>query len=191
EVFDFEQLKIGDTGVRYGDWQAGHLIFAEGWRGKFNPYFQYLPFRGSKGEVLRIRLPEHHFDRIIKHRLFIVPFVDDTYWVGTYNDNQFKDEEPSAKGHDYLRERLDEVLAIPYEIVDHQAAVRPTVKDRRPFLGRHPGHPRLVLFNGLGTKGASLAPFWARHLAAHLENHTPLDPEVDIRRFTPGSVQPV
>ena len=54
---------------------------------------------------------------------------------------------------------------------------------RRPFLGRHPKYPLVSIFNGLGTKGASLGPYWADHLVQHLTKNSALDPEVDINRF--------
>ena len=57
------------------------------------------------------------------------------------------------------------MLSVPFEVIDHQAAIRPTVKDRRPFIGNHPKYPNLGIFNGFGTKGASLVPFWASHFA--------------------------
>ena len=75
------------------------------------------------------------------------------------------------------------MLKVPYEIRDHKAAVRPTVKDRRPLLGVHPEFPNIFIFNGLGTKGASQGPYFANHMADFLTENTPLDPEVDIRRF--------
>ncbi|MCB0627102.1 MAG: FAD-dependent oxidoreductase, partial [Saprospiraceae bacterium] len=37
--------------------------------------------------------------------------------------------------------------------------------------------------NGLGTKGASLGPFFARQMADYLLGRRPVDREVDIRRF--------
>jgi hypothetical protein len=40
------------------------------------------------------------------------------------------------------------------------------------------------IFNGMGTKGCSLAPFFASQLTEHLCQQKALDPEVDIRRFT-------
>ncbi|HNM27974.1 MAG TPA: FAD-dependent oxidoreductase, partial [Saprospiraceae bacterium] len=91
---------------------------------------------------------------------------------------------PTAGERAILRGRLADMLAAPYEIVAHRAAVRPSTKDRRPFLGLSLLDPRVALFNGLGTKGALLAPYWAQHLADHLLNGAALDPEVDIRRFS-------
>jgi glycine oxidase len=41
----------------------------------------------------------------------------------------------------------------------------------------------LGMFNGFGTKGASLIPFWSNHLVEVLLNDVALDKEVDISRF--------
>jgi glycine/D-amino acid oxidase-like deaminating enzyme len=77
---------------------------------------------------------------------------------------------------------LSTVLKAPYQIIQHRSAIRPTVKDRRPFLGFHPEYKNVGIFNGMGTKGLSLAPFFARHFVQHLVNGTPLMKEVDIKR---------
>lgn len=184
EAFDHDALEFLPEGVRYRDWEARRLVFCEGHRAVDNLFFNYLPFGGAKGEVLLVRLPEAGFDKILKHRVFIVPLDNGLYWIGATYDWKFEDSRPTEAGRSYLRERLEDVLRTPFEIVEHRAAVRPTVKDRRPFLGRHPKFSSLYLFNGLGTKGASLGPFWARHLSYHLLEGTPLDPAVDIRRFS-------
>lgn len=183
EAFDYAQLEVMPHGVRYGDIEADRVVFCEGWRNRHNPYFDAAPFQGNKGQVLLIRLPEARLEAMFKHRLFVVPLEDDLYWVGSTSENRFDDDAPTTQGADYLHARLAEVLATPYEVVAHQSAVRPTVRDRRPVLGRSPEHPPLWLFNGLGTKGASLAPYWAHHLAQHILHGQPLDEGVDLGRF--------
>jgi glycine/D-amino acid oxidase-like deaminating enzyme len=72
---------------------------------------------------------------------------------------------------------------MPFEIVDHLAAIRPTVRDRKPYLGRHNLHSNLYIFNGLGAKGSSLGPFFAAHFADWLNEEIELDTEVDIKRL--------
>jgi glycine/D-amino acid oxidase-like deaminating enzyme len=181
--FVYEDLEITEQGIAYQDLKADRVIFCEGWRSRFNPYFNDLPFGGNKGEVLLIRLPKARLTRLFKHRVFMVPFKEDLYWVGSTSENNFTSEEPSEEGRRFLEGRLAELLTTPYEIVTHQAAIRPTVRDRRPFLGSHSEHPNLYLFNGLGTKGASLAPFWAKHYCDHLQRGTMLDAQVNINRF--------
>ncbi|MEQ8704733.1 MAG: FAD-dependent oxidoreductase [Phaeodactylibacter sp.] len=182
---DYDQLAVEPDQVTYaGRVTAPKLIFAEGYRGSQNPYFSYLPFGGAKGEVLIVRAPGAGFEKILKHRIFIVPLAGrDLYWVGSTYDWQFEDAAPTAKGRSFLEQRLRDVLNLPFEVVEHRSAIRPTVKDRRPFLGQHPQLPALAIFNGLGTKGASLGPYWASHLATYFTQGHPLDQEVDIKRF--------
>ena len=69
------------------------------------------------------------------------------------------------------------------EVVDQQAAIRPNVADRRPLLGRHPEHERLFLFNGMGSKGVMLAPYFAKQLVGHIYTNGPIEPEADLNRF--------
>lgn len=183
ESLDYPQLTFGDGRVMYKDLSASKLVFCEGPNAIYNPFFNHLPFGGAKGEVLIVKIEEADFEKILKHRVFIVPLADDTYWIGSTYNWTFDDALPTEQGKMYLSERLEEVLKVPYKIVDHRAAVRPTVKDRRPFLGRHPEFPQLNIFNGLGTKGASLGPFWARKMCDFLLKNEDLDPQVDIRRF--------
>lgn len=186
EVFDFEQLILAKQGIRYKNITADKLIFCEGIKAKENPYFNYLPFHGDKGEALIVRIPNAHFEKILKQQIFIVPLGNDNlYWVGATNHARFNDESPSKEGKNYLLKHLQNLLQIPFEIIDHVSAVRPTVRDRRPFLGLHPQFPQLGIFNGLGTKGASLAPFFSHHFMQFLLGLHPLDESVDIKRSGP------
>ncbi len=183
--FDYDRLQIESGSVAYESLHARRLVFCEGWRLRFNPYFNYLPWGGNKGEALIARIPDAHFDRILKHRVFIVPLHEDHYWIGATSDNKFSDDQPSPENRQFLAKRLSELLTASFEIVEHRAAVRPTVKDRRPLLGAHPDFSQLYIFNGLGTKGASLAPFFAHQLADYLlGRRTELDENVAISRFS-------
>lgn len=186
---DINELQLHTEGVTYGDLQAKKVIFCEGNWAKQNPFFNYLPFRGSKGEVLEVKIPEVNFDRILKRRLFIVPLQNGNYWIGTTNHNWYDHDLPTAEGKAEIIEKLKVFLRPDFEILSHHSAIKPTVKDRRPFLGRHPVHPQLGIFNGLGTKGASLGPFWAAHFVTHLEAGGTLDPTVNIQRFPLASAE--
>lgn len=183
EAFDFDQLEVLENGVTYKHIQAQYVIFCEGAKSKNNPYFSYLPYEGNKGEALITSIPEANFKKILKHRIFVVPLADGRYWIGSTSNNFHQNDLPSEKGRQYLSEKLNDLLNTPYELQEHRAAIRPTIKDRRPLLGMHPNYPQIVIFNGLGTKGASLGPYWAQHLADVLLRGHPLDPEVNINRF--------
>lgn len=183
ERFDYQQLILQDEGIEYKGLKVKKIIFCEGQRATLNPFFDYLPFQVAKGEVFIIRIPEANFGKIFKHRVFIVPIGDDLYWVGATYDWTFENDQPTTAGKQFLEDRLNDILKVPFEIVEHRAAIRPTVKDRRPMLGSHPDFPQLAIFNGLGTKGASLAPFFAQQMTAYLTKGEALDPDVDISRI--------
>ena len=159
------------------------IIFCEGWRARFNPLFEGLGQGGNKGEVLFVRTDAPQLDRMFKHRVFLVPVEKGLYWVGATSDNQFEDDAPTDANRKFLEDRLAEVLTVPFEIVSHEAAVRPTSRDRRMIIGAHPEDERLFIFNGLGTKGASLAPLGSKWLLDAITKKLAVPPEVDYRRF--------
>jgi len=181
--FDFSLLDVGIDSVRYGDIEPQYLVFCEGFGLKGNPFFGNLPMEGAKGEVLLLRIPGFPNDIVLKHKIFIAPLGGDLFWAGATYERDFADAGPSPEKAGFLKARVEEILRVPFQEVGHRAAIRPTVKDRRPLLGFHTKYPRLAVFNGLGTKGASLAPYWAHHFAQVIAGNQTLDPEVDILRF--------
>ena len=183
EKFNFDDLNVAHTGASYKNISADHIIFAEGYQAQFNPYFKYLPFEPAKGDVLIIKIEGHPFDNILRHKVFIAPIDECHYWVGSDYRWQFDDDKPDPEKKEEMLATLDKILNVPYEVVAHIAGIRPCVKSRRPFLGKHPNQNAMSIFNGLGTKGASLGPYWAKHLIAHLEDGAEIDPEVNINRF--------
>ncbi|MDQ3100692.1 MAG: FAD-binding oxidoreductase [Bacteroidota bacterium] len=134
-----------------------------------------------KGEVLTVRIPKVNIKSIIHRWIIILPIGGELYKIGsTFQWNDVWSRK-SPSGADHLMEKLSAIIPAPVEIIDHVAGVRPTSKDRRPLLGKIAAHQ--AVFNGLGSRGAMIAPWCAKHLIDHLFDHEPLDPEVDIDRF--------
>ncbi len=183
ELIDYEQIVMHNKSVYLPSVDAKKIIFCEGQRGRFNPFFNYLPFEVSKGEILIVRIPALKSEKIIKDKLIIAPLGDDLYWCGSNYEWNSSDEFPTESIRADFIKKLDQTLKIEFEIVEHLAAIRPTVKDRRPFLGIHPKFEQMAIFNGLGTKGASLGPYWASHFADFLVDNIPLNAQVNIERF--------
>jgi glycine oxidase len=184
DVIDYEALILNDGQITYKGFEASNIIFCEGARGVKNTFFDWLPFNIDKGELLIVRIPNAGFNKIFKNNISIVPLREnDLYWVGATNEWNSSNDLPSESKKQLIINELQEILTIPFEIIDHKAAFRPTVKDRRPFIGFHPVFSQLVIFNGFGTKGASLIPFWANHLVKVLIDDMALDKEVNINRF--------
>lgn len=183
ERIDYEDLEFVEGGFIWKNISFDNVVCCEGAHVVHNPFFNDLPFNPSKGEVLTIKSSALDGKSIFKNRIFVVPDNPPYYWVGSQYSTSFKNDEPEEAARLFLEERLKELMDCPYEIVEHKAAVRPTVKDRKPFLGEHPDFKKLYLFNGLGTKGASLAPYFSKQLYAFITGEQDLMDEVNINRF--------
>lgn len=183
ENFDYSLLNFNSNGVQYKDIQARHIIFAEGFGMHSNPFFSNLPLDGTKGELFIIKAPKLDLDVILNTSLFILPLGNDLFKVGaTYNWND-KTAIPTQEGKDELSEKIKEIITCDFEIVEHLAGVRPTVRDRRPLVGTHPDYNSVHILNGLGTRGLMLGPAMAKSLFDNIEHNQPLDKESDIKRF--------
>lgn len=159
------------------------IIFCEGFSGRNNPYFNYLPFNPVKGEVLDIEIKNLHLTEIINQGAFVIPLEGENYRLGaTYSWHEL-DFIPTEQGKNDLIEKYQKLMKPEMRILSHRAGVRPATKDRRPLIGLHPDFRHLGIFNGLGSKGVSLAPYFAKQFVDFLVYQKELHPEVNINRF--------
>ncbi|MFD2910018.1 NAD(P)/FAD-dependent oxidoreductase [Flavobacterium ardleyense] len=182
DSFDYIQIQFLESGIQYKDIHAKNIIFAEGFGLHANPFFNDLPLDGTKGELLIIKAADLQLDVVIKSSVFILPIGNDLYKVGATYDWKDKTNNPTEEGKKELVDKLKELISCDFEVIEHFAGVRPTVKDRRPLVGTHPLHSQLHLLNGLGTRGVMLGPYLANQLFQHIENAIPLENEINIER---------
>ena len=163
---------------------ARAVVFCQGHAGSSNPWFLAIRFHSARGDILTLRIPGLGESRIVNRGVWLTPGDDGTHRAGATYDRTNLLDEPSPNGREAIVTRLREFLRLPFEVLDHRAAVRPIIDPIRPVLGFHPLHPGLGFFNGLGSKGALVAPFFAARLADTLVHGHPLESEVDLRRLT-------
>lgn len=147
------------------------------------PPFDAVRFRPAKGEILTVCIPDLNESRVINHGGFWVAptTTPDVYRAGaTYSWHEL-DCKPTATGRAELEALLREVVRLPFEVIGHDAAVRPIVEGRHPRIGLHPADPAVGFFNGLSSKGSLTAPFFAEQFAAFLCGEGQIEPEVDVR----------
>lgn len=183
EKFLYDQIILEENSVEYDHVKAKRIVFCEGYGIKQNPYFNSLPMKEAKGELITIHAPDLNVDYLIKAAVFVMPLGNHLYKVGATFNWKDKSSTPTAEGRQELEQKLKTFIKCKYEIVDHLAGIRPTIVDRRPILGLHSEYGQLAILNGLGTRGVMIAPLMAIKLFQFLEHNIPLDNEVSIKRF--------
>jgi glycine/D-amino acid oxidase-like deaminating enzyme len=185
EDFDITLLETKKEGIKYKEIEAKKIIFCDGTSSNHNPFFKQLPFAPNKGEVLIAEIPGLPADHIYKKGMMMVPLATaDHWWIGSNYAWEYEDEQPTASFRDKTTLLLNDWLKIPFTIKEHLCGIRPATLERRPFVGIHPQHPGIGILNGLGTKGCSLAPYFAQQLVNNLIKNKPVIAEADINRFS-------
>lgn len=184
EELKYEKLKITDGGVQYGNIFAPVLVFCQGHESRNNPFFGNIPFKEAKGEVLIIKVRDWNPPGIISNNINIVPMGRDLFWVGSTFDWDDLTTNRTTFAKDRLLDQLKETLQVDFEVIDQLAGVRPTVKDRRPVLGRHAEYRNIMIFNGMGTRGVMLAPYFSDLMARYMEGFQEIEREVNYNRFS-------
>ncbi len=185
EHFDSTQLEKEDQQIRYKDIVADKIIFCDGTTGANNPYFKNLPFAPNKGEALVIQVNGLPNTVIYKKTMLLVPYSEkNIFWIGSAYAWEFENDLPTTAFRKSTEELLNSWLKLPYTVLEHRAGLRPATLERRPFVGLHPLHSSIGILNGMGTKGCSLAPFFAKQLADHLTINTPIYSDAAVGRYT-------
>lgn len=185
ETFDAAALQLKDDSVQYKSITANKIIFCDGIESARNPWFSRLPFSPNKGEALLIHSPELTNKYIFKKGLMLAPMpVRHLFWAGSNYQWEFENDHPSETFYNTTKKQLQNWLKVPFEIAAHKAAVRPATLERRPFIGLHPQFPMIGILNGMGTKGTSLAPFFANQFSQYLVHGFPIMEEADVKRFS-------
>ena len=180
EVFQYQHVKTSNAGVTYKDWKARNIIYCEGTGVSENPFFKGLKMRPVKGELIDIKT-DFHSNQIVNRGVFMIP-RNEMIRVGSSYDNQNLNWQPTAGGRSIIEDKLGKLYKGAYEVVRAFAGIRPATFDRRPYLGLLENQSGIGIFNGLGTKGVSLAPFFAPLMADFLLGEKVIPPAVDVNR---------
>lgn len=185
--FDYQKLSPSEAGWTYEGIVYRGVIFCEGSELPRNPWFGHLPLTPAKGETLLCEsddpIPEN---QLLHHEKWFLPYSDGSFRIGATYDEADLSDAPTDAGRTALVNAFNQLKRKPRElrILKQLSGLRPSTQDARPFLGEHPKEKGLFVFNGLGSKGASLAPTLSRELIDHICSGVALEPETDILRFS-------
>ena len=181
--FEASALNFLDDLLEYQGHKAKHIIFCVGHNLSSTPWFSDLPIQPTKGELLSIDSPKLNYNSILNNGKFLMPLGDGKFKLGAtyeWEDLELRIKDESKK---QLLEHVETFLKEDFQVTAHEVGLRPTVKDRRPLLGAHPNDKRLLIFNGLGTKGVMIAPWLAVHFCDFLDSKSTLEKEIDVKRY--------
>jgi len=182
--FDYQEIAFKPT-LRWRDISPKQVIFCEGYQATKNPWFSELPFQPVKGEILTLKHTTELPDRIINYGNWLIPLNAFQIRIGATFDRENVSTQTTEAGKNELLKALSELSTVlkSSTVISHQANIRPCTRDRNPFIGKHPVHNRLSIFNGFGAKGSLQIPWYSQRFADTLLSDTPLPMSCDIRRY--------
>ncbi|HLP33312.1 MAG TPA: FAD-dependent oxidoreductase, partial [Bacteroidia bacterium] len=183
EEADVSAITRSGSAWHYNNISCDGIIFCEGHHVRQNPFFTFLDMRAVKGEIITLHAPELKLRHIIKQQNWIIPVGNDYYKVGATFDFNHVNNQPTPEGKKQLTDVFERFFTVPFTVVNHKAAIRPAMHDRRPVMGEHPTHKGLFLFNGMGAKGVTLVPYWSKCFLTHLSTGQLIPKEVSVNRF--------
>jgi glycine/D-amino acid oxidase-like deaminating enzyme len=183
--FDYNQLQLQAQPI----WQAIRaktIIFCEGYRAHFNPWFGKLPWQAIKGEILTLSYQSPLPDKILNNGHWLLPLNAQELRIGASFERDSMNPACTDKAREDLLAALYRLTpALHFRLNAHHAGIRPATSDRMPLLGRHPEHPYLAVFNGFGAKGSLLIPWHAQHFADVLLQRAALAGACSLQRHGP------
>ncbi|SOD93298.1 NAD(P)/FAD-dependent oxidoreductase [Spirosoma fluviale] len=179
---EIKDLTISNSGVEWQGVKINKVIFCDGVQARENPLFDWLPYNPVKGQILTALVDDYPIKNIVNQGVFILPVRNGLIRIGATYSWHDLDWQTTEDGRAFLESKVAAVLKVPYQIVAQHAGIRPSTKDRRPFIGLHPAQPAVGIFGGMGTKGVSLAPYLAEEFARYLLDGEDLPPEANISR---------
>lgn len=183
--FDWSDLQLEADVARWREVTARWVIACEGYRGEDNPWFGWLPFRPCKGQILTLKTDDKLPEWILSHGTWLLPVGAGCARVGATYEREDIDSGPTAAARESLLRDARELFQgrVHWGLCDEAVGVRPGTRDRMPLVGLHPLHPQLGMFNGFGSKGVLMAPYYARCLVDVLLHGVAPPPEVSLQRW--------
>jgi glycine/D-amino acid oxidase-like deaminating enzyme len=185
EEFNYADVVVTDDGVQWRDVSARGIVFCDGYRSALSGPFSYLPWQPAKGEAISFNSNAPDSSVVLNRQGWALPLGQGRWRAGTNWEWTGLNEIPTQVQSEKFQKRFKQYFKceVSVEVTDHVAGVRPCTSDNHPFIGTHPEHLRLHLFNGMGPRGTIWAPTLAQEMADHLVEGKPVRSTCDLRRF--------
>ena len=178
--FNAEAIQFAPT-LQWQDIKPKQIIFCEGYHAKQNPWFSWLPFQLAKGEILTLEHAHDLPDNLLNYGNWLIPLNSRHLRIGATFDHKHININITEQAKTELLNALTLINAdfAKANCIKQQANIRPCTLDKHPFIGRHPHHQQLAIFNGFGAKGSLQIPWYSKQFAHALLNHSPIPANIE------------
>lgn len=178
---EFDQNII--EGTTYKSVIYDDVIFCQGYLNPDNIFFNDLPLDQTKGQTLTIKSNQLIDNVSLNRKCFMLPKGEGVFKIGSTYEWNDPSTNITKESRDELLKNLSYIIDEEVEVLNQEAGIRPTTRDRRPLIGTHKNIKNYHIFNGLGAKGYMLAPLICEEFCDYLLNGKELNPEIDIKRY--------
>ena len=144
-------------------------------------FFNYLPFSPTIGQMIKLKTDNLNPNYLYSKSSFLLSKSPGEYIAGATFDRDLN-VTLTKEGLDSMKEKIKNLISSEFNVTDHYYGIRPTVVDRKPFIGEHPTIKNLFILNGLGAKGVTQGPYFANELVNFILTGKEITKEVNIKR---------
>lgn len=181
--FDEDLLETSDHKFQYQDFEADAIVYCVGNQIKALKHLENITLKPAKGEVLTVQLNETFSNLIPQQGIFMLPINEQTFRIGSTFEWIDLSDEATEKGKTEILHKWQKYYTGDFKILEHKAGIRPSSKDRKPILGKIKPYHNVYVFNGLGSKGVALAPYFSKMLVENMIHQQIIDKEVYVQRL--------
>lgn len=173
---DYAAINNTGNGIEIAGFRAKKIIFCEGYQAINNPWLSDLPFLLSKGEILTVDT-DQKTNALLNWGSWLAP-IDGKYKLGSnYEWNNLDLNRTDSVKNDLVKS-LTANTNLTAEVINHEVGIRPTTRQRKPFIGPLNNLENAYCFNGFGSKGCLLIPYYAELLTNAITGKINLDQEL-------------
>jgi len=180
-----KDIKHAKNSISWQGITAKKVIFCEGYRMQSNPFFSWLPLQPAHGEIISCTTTSKLAPEIINKSKWLLPIDAHTCRIGATYDPHINSPHLQQTSQQMLLDFAQSLFQqnTRFKVLQHQAGIRPTTQDKQPFIGFHPKYANIGIFNGFGSRGCLLIPWYAQQFSQTLQYQSIIPTESNITRY--------
>tara|TARA_B100000886_G_scaffold194632_1_gene134122 strand:- start:8746 stop:9762 length:1017 start_codon:yes stop_codon:yes gene_type:complete len=163
----------------YNNQKFKRVVMCRGVEENDNNVFKNIKLNAVSGNSIKIG-SKKNMKWILNNVLNVLPIDNNIFLIGSTYYNSQKD-----RGSIELVKKTKIKFDEKFKLIKTYFGIRPASPDRRPIIGEHKKNKGLYIFNGMGSKAVSLAPYCSKVLYDYIKNKKNIEIDLNIARFEP------